>query len=211
MPYKTPVTLHGILGEKFGREWHLALDSGTPIEALTAIMRQRPGMRAWLLNAQKDGIGLRVLVGDKDVVRCDAKTRKALGDGTAPTDPVQNEEYHNAIERISGDLSMPSGRDPISFVAEPVAAGWEIWIGLIIIALMATSIYLQATQGVEEMDMKNADPADEEGSFAFSGPVNKRAQGAPLPVMMGYGLIGSHIGAFGIESVNRGEGQVEVI
>ena len=42
------VILEGILGEKFGHEWKL--DVNSPSEALSEIMAQRPGMRKFLLD-----------------------------------------------------------------------------------------------------------------------------------------------------------------
>lgn len=48
------IYLEGQLGEKFGSEWNLAVNS--PAEALTAIMAQRPGMRQYL--ASTEGVRL---------------------------------------------------------------------------------------------------------------------------------------------------------
>ena len=58
------VYLEGPLGEKFGAEWNLAVNS--PAEALTAIMAQRPGMRQYLASAE--GIqGYEVLVDNEPI------------------------------------------------------------------------------------------------------------------------------------------------
>lgn len=55
------VILEGILGEKFGYEWNL--DVNSPAEALSAIMAQRPGMRQFI--AQGEGVqGYEIIVGD---------------------------------------------------------------------------------------------------------------------------------------------------
>jgi len=58
------IYLEGQLGNKFGAEWNLAVNS--PAEALTAIMAQRPGMRQFLASAE--GIqGYEVLVDNKSI------------------------------------------------------------------------------------------------------------------------------------------------
>jgi predicted phage tail protein len=58
------IYLEGQLGEKFGSEWNLAVNS--PAEALTAIMAQRPGMRQFITSAE--GIqGYEVLVDNESI------------------------------------------------------------------------------------------------------------------------------------------------
>jgi len=56
------VYLEGILGEKYGAEWDLAVNS--PAEAMTAIMAQRPGMRQFI--TESEGIqGYEILFGNE--------------------------------------------------------------------------------------------------------------------------------------------------
>lgn len=56
------VYLEGPLGEKFGQEWNLNVNS--PAEALSAIMAQRPGMRQFI--TESEGIqGYEVLIDDE--------------------------------------------------------------------------------------------------------------------------------------------------
>lgn len=60
------VYLEGILGEKYGAEWNLAVNS--PSEALTAMLAQRPGMRQFI--TESEGIqGYEVLIGDEGVTQ----------------------------------------------------------------------------------------------------------------------------------------------
>ena len=46
------IILEGILGEKFGYEWKL--DVNTPAEALSAIMAQRPAMRKFFTRLRRN-------------------------------------------------------------------------------------------------------------------------------------------------------------
>ena len=56
------VYLEGILGEKYGAEWNLAVNS--PAEAMQAIMAQRPGMRQFV--TESEGIqGYEILFGNE--------------------------------------------------------------------------------------------------------------------------------------------------
>ena len=58
------IYLEGQLGEKFGSEWNLAVNS--PAEALSAMMAQRPGMRQYLASAE--GVqGYEVLVDNESI------------------------------------------------------------------------------------------------------------------------------------------------
>ena len=45
------IYLEGPLGQKFGEEWNLNVNS--PSEALTAIMAQRPGMRQFITDGKR--------------------------------------------------------------------------------------------------------------------------------------------------------------
>ena len=58
------VYLEGILGEKFGGEWNLAINS--PAEAMQAIAAQRPGFKQFLIEGENIQ-GYDVLVGDEPV------------------------------------------------------------------------------------------------------------------------------------------------
>ena len=58
------IYLEGPLGQKFGEEWNLNVNS--PSEALTAIMAQRPGMRQFI--TESEGIqGYEVLIDNEPV------------------------------------------------------------------------------------------------------------------------------------------------
>jgi predicted phage tail protein len=228
MPYTTKVILRGVLGERFGREWNLALDQGNAVEAFNAISRQRPGLREWLNGAAEDGIGLRVLIGGRDILYHAQEANEFIVDGQFPADPVEQERFVPVITQLTEDMLVPCGRDTIEFVPEPVAGGYTlgiavIWIvkALIYVAKAAMvvsalySIYSLATMrspkassgatsaGVRMDDYNRAEHADQQGSFSFSGAVNKRGQGKPLPLLYGRGIVGSHIGSFGIQSVRN--------
>jgi len=58
------VYLEGILGEKFGGEWNLAINS--PAEAMQAISAQRPRFKQFLIEGENI-LGYDVLVGDEPV------------------------------------------------------------------------------------------------------------------------------------------------
>jgi predicted phage tail protein len=216
MPYTTKVVLRGILGEKFGREWRLALDKGNPAEALHAIAQQRPGFRPWLTQAAQDGIGLKVLIGGRDVLYHARDVRDSLVDGEIPTEEPARERFQAAANLLRDDLLHPCGKDSIEFVPEPVAAGGGEVVVIIIIIIavlgLAWSVYQAVTAeeiafgrpiGVRQDDFARQEEAEELGSYAFSGAVNKRGQSAPLALIFGRGFVGSHVGAFGINALDN--------
>ena len=55
------VYLEGMLGQKFGEEWNLSV--GSPAEAISAIMVQRPGFRQYLAQGE-NVLGYDVIIGD---------------------------------------------------------------------------------------------------------------------------------------------------
>ena len=59
------VYLEGMLGEKFGTEWNLAVNS--PAEAVQAIAAQRSGFKQFLIEGENIQ-GYDVLVGDEPVI-----------------------------------------------------------------------------------------------------------------------------------------------
>ena len=94
------VYLEGILGEKFGRDWNLAVNS--PAEALTAIMAQRPGMKQFLISG--DGVqGYEVLIDGESVVTEDELLLKDPGMGQTYTFvPVIGGSKNSTMMMISG-------------------------------------------------------------------------------------------------------------
>ena len=56
------VYLEGMLGEKFGSEWNLAVNS--PAEAMQAMLAQRPGMKQYILEGENIQ-GYDILIGDE--------------------------------------------------------------------------------------------------------------------------------------------------
>jgi predicted phage tail protein len=225
------VRLRGALGEQFGEEWHLALDQGTVSEAFHAIAKQQPGFRLWVSEASKEGIGLRILVGGKEIsTRRDELLNSFLGVDLAEGEEERkraNETLRRSLSQVRRDLQSPCGRDEIEFVPEPAASGWfgdligqmlnwfvnetveyfiqrewpeyttlQGWLGQYqeLPKPVAPTIIQQA------QDLSQAEQADERGSYAFSGAVNKRGISAPLPLLFGRGIVGSHVGSFGIRA-----------
>lgn len=64
------VVLLGVLGEKFGREWELAIR--TPIEAIRAIGCQVPGFTEFLIQSGEAGIEYQVVADDP--IGCDEES-----------------------------------------------------------------------------------------------------------------------------------------
>ena len=93
------VILEGILGEKFGYEWKL--DVNSPAEALSAIMAQRPGLRKFLLDSE--GVqGYEVFV---DEVGCEIPEELVIskpGDGSYTFVPVIGGSKSSGLMMILG-------------------------------------------------------------------------------------------------------------
>jgi predicted phage tail protein len=201
------IVLHGALGEQFGHEWNL--DVATPSEALRLIQVNRNDLIPHLLKSAEQGVGYRVIVGDRDVGVEDLSM--PYGRETLHIVPVAAGAKSGLGSIIIGAmlmvLAIPSG-----------GASMGLWTALSsgasfgqIAASLAFSIGSNLVLGGLSQMLAGApkQPAQQEvavvenkPSYYFNGPVNTIAQGSVVPVGYGTLVVGGMPISAGINAEN---------
>jgi predicted phage tail protein len=202
------VSLEGVLGDRFGREW--SLDVRTPAEALRAIGVQARGFLEFLRDAAGDGIAFRILL-DEEEIGVDRLAGPYSAREVFRVVPVPAGAASDGLKIVLGAvlvaaaviMSGPIGGAAVNLGAEAFAiAGMKIAYGSIAmfgVALMASGISMAMTKTPEVGDL---DTAENKASYLFNGPVNTLAQGGPVPIGYGRLTVGATLISGGI-AVNQ--------
>ena len=115
------IILEGILGEKFGYEWKL--DVNSPAEALSAIMAQRPAMRKFLLDSE--GVqGYEVFIDDNGCEMLEELVINKPGEGSYTFVPVIGGSKNSTLMMVLGvTLIAVTGGFGLGIAAPFMASG----------------------------------------------------------------------------------------
>lgn len=182
------VCLHGFLGEKFGQEYELDVDS--PAEAVRAMGVQMPGFTEAIKK------------GSWHIIRGPLDESDSVDEGGLTVSLGRQNEIHiiPAIEGANnGALNVVLGIVIIA-VAWWNPAGWAAGTALMVGAagagLALSGIVMMTTKipGVE----KGSERGEEKGSYLFDGPVNTSKQNVAVPRGYGRVLTGSIVVSAGL-------------
>lgn len=202
------IKLYGILGEKFGREFKLDVES--PKEAMRLLAVQIDGFEKFMLNAHEHGLCFAVFKGNKSKGR--GKKKAAIFD-TATGRLITGENI--GAEQI--DMSTES--NVIKIIPRVMGAGgdgiFQVVLGAVLVATglfaplgmiggMAGAFGMigagagMLIGGVSQMLMPkvNAQDQNQDGNksnFGFGGAVTTIAQGNPVPILYGQREVGGFI------------------
>lgn len=206
------IILEGQLGEKFGSEWNLDVQS--PAEAMHAIMSQRPGMRQYL--AESEGIqGYEVLV---DGASIEDETELLIsnpGQGGYTFVPVIGGSKSSALMMVLGvtliamtggmgmSIAAPfmasagTGAAATATTAAVAAGGTTIATGATLTTLgtglsyLGTGLLLGGAAMMLAPDVPDGNSSEKAENYLFGGPVNTVKQGEPIPLVYGRAIVGS--------------------
>ena len=209
------IILEGILGEKFGYEWKL--DVNSPAEALSAIMAQRPAMRKFLLDSE--GIqGYEVFIDD---IGCEVPEELVIskpGEGSYTFVPVIGGAKNSTLMMVLGVtlIAMTGGFAAIgmtgmtSFMGGTlattagtgIAAGTQVAVaagtaGSTLTTLggamsyLGTGLLLGGAAMMLAPDVPDGNSSEKSENYLFGGPVNTVKQGEPLRLVYGRAIVGS--------------------
>lgn len=197
-PLRT-IKLTGILGRKFGRIHHLAVDS--PAEAVRALSAIKQGFRAFLERSHLDGFGYKVLI-----------EKMAINTDSAGTDLHMQHGVNAVFTFAPRPTGAKSGLGQIILGVALVAAafwtaGWSL-SGLMAstaakgVAMFGASLFLGGvTQMLSPTVKASASESDaNKPSYIFNGAVNTTSQGQPVPVLYGRMVVGSAVVSAGLTS-----------
>ena len=193
------IKLYGVLGKKFGREFHLAVESTR--EAVKALSVQVPGFEQFMLTAHEQGLAFAVFQDDENisedqidfetgakVIKIVPKVIGAGGNGVLQT-------ILGAVMVVVGVVMLYiPGAQP--FAASVIGAGIGMMVG-----------------GIAQMMMPKMDEGDQnqDGNRAnkgFGGAVTTIAQGNPVPILYGQREVGGFIvnaGQFAVDTFSSAD------
>ena len=193
------IKLYGVLGKKFGKEFHLAVESTR--EAVRALSVQVPGFEQFMLTAHEQGLAFAVFQDDENisedqldfetgakVIKIIPKVIGAGGNGVLQT-------ILGAVMVVVGVVMLYiPGAQP--FAASVIGAGIGMMVG-----------------GIAQMMMPKMDEGDQnqDGNRAnkgFGGAVTTIAQGNPVPILYGQREVGGFIvnaGQFAVDTFSSAD------
>lgn len=176
----TKIRLDGVMGKKFGKDWEL--DVSSPAEALRLIEANSPGLRHWIVANAKTYDAYRVTCVYEDDREEDLvdETYQMLRQN------LKEIRFSPTVAGASGVVKAIVGVIAIA-VAYFVPGPWSPYLYKIGAALILG--------GVIEMlspRPKTGQNEESKSSFYFDGPANTERQGAPVPLVFGRVLAGSH-------------------
>ena len=204
------IILEGILGEKFGYEWKL--DVNSPAEALSAIMAQRPAMRKFLLDSE--GVqGYEVFIDDNGCEMLEELVINKPGEGSYTFVPVIGGSKNSTLMMVLGVTLIPvtggfglavaapfmasAGAGVAATATSAAVAGTTIAGGATLTTLGAGLNYLGMgllLGGAAMMlapDVPDGNTSEKSENYLFGGPVNTVKQGEPIPLVYGRAIVGS--------------------
>lgn len=182
------IKLHGVLADKFGETFRLAVESAH--EATHAIACQNSEFKRFMLEAEQNGMRFAIFMDDKN---------------------IGEDEVHNASSAKTVHI-VPRimGAGGIADVLQVVVGAIMVGVGVFASGITAgTSTFLIGTGlglmmgGIASMLMPTPEMGDqdEDGNRAnngFGGAVTTVAQGNPVPLLYGERYIGGFIMSAGI-------------
>lgn len=193
------IKLYGVLGRKFGKEFHLAVESTR--EAVKALSVQVPGFEQFMLTAHEQGLAFAVFQDDENisedqidfetgakVIKIVPKVIGAGGNGVLQT-------ILGAVMVVVGVVMMyvPGLQ---AFAPSVIGAGIGLMIG-----------------GIAQMMMPKMDEGDQnqdgnKPNKGFGGAVTTVAQGNPVPILYGQREVGGFIinaGQFAVDTFSSAD------
>ena len=192
------IHFHGIIGEKFGKCFNLAVN--TPLEALKAIAYQIKGFREEFEKY------------DYQVVKGSLQKGWLLDEETVDIS-IANDEIH-FIPHIAGSGGgggigkLITGVVLVGLAFTGVGAAFAGALGFsttqlaVMGGVLALGGIAQMRAKTPKMNFTNMEPADRRASFVFRGAENTTEQGNAIPLVYGRLRVGSQVVAQGMDTVN---------
>ena len=191
------IKLYGVLGKKFGKEFHLAVESTR--EAVKALSVQVPGFEQFMLTAHEQGLAFAVFQDDENISE----------------DQIDFETGAKVIKIVPKVIGAGgNGIFQVVLGAILIAASFIPGIGQAAqVALIGAGAGM-AMGGVASMLMPkidNTQDQNQDGNRAnkgFGGAVTTIAQGNPVPILYGQREVGGFIvnaGQFAVDTFSSAD------
>ena len=194
------IKLYGILAKKFGKEFHLAVESTR--EAVKALSVQVPGFEQFMLTAHEQGLAFAVFQDDENISE----------------DQIDFETGAKAIKIVPKVIGAGGNNGVLQtilgvvLIVVGVFYDWSGTTSMYGAAMVGAGIGM-VVGGVAQMLMPKADAQDQnqDGNRAnkgFGGAVTTIAQGNPVPILYGQREVGGFIvnaGQFAVDTFSSAD------
>ena len=185
------IKLYGVLGKKFGKEFHLAVESTR--EAVKALSVQVPGFEQFMLTAHEQGLAFAVFQDDENISeeQIDFETGakvikivpKVIGAGG-----------NGILQTILGAVMIVVGVITQQY--------WAVGMG---VGMMIGGI---AQMLAPKVDTEDQNQDGNRANKGFGGAVTTVAQGNPVPILYGQREVGGFIinaGQFAVDTFSSAD------
>lgn len=186
------IRLYGVLGARFGRVHHLAVES--PAEAIRALGSQLPGFEAFLTQSKDNGLAYAVFLGKRNIGK--DMLRMPSGHEDIRIAPIIIGSKNGGVFQIILGAALVI----IGTVASPFTGGASLALVPIGWSMVIGGVIQLLTPVPKQKGTK--DSPGNESSFTFNGPINTQAQGNAVSILYGEMIIGSAVISAGIKPVD---------
>ncbi|HEM7133599.1 tail assembly protein [Providencia huaxiensis] len=173
------IRLYGVLGFKFGRVHHLAIDS--PREAIKALSVLYEGFEQFLANAHLKGLEFAVFKGKRNISEDELNLDTSEEIRIAPV--IKGSKRGGFFQTVLGIAMIGLAVWNPAFLAMSATTNSALMLGG---AAMAIGGVVQMLSP-QPRGLSIRQDADNKPSYAFGGAVNTTAQGNPVPLLYGLG------------------------
>ena len=185
------IKLYGVLGKKFGKEFHLAVESTR--EAVKALSVQVPGFEQFMLTAHEQGLAFAVFQDDENISE----------------DQIDFETGAKVIKIVPKVIGAGGNG-----ILQTILGAVMIVVGVITQQYWAVGMGVgMMVGGIAQMLAPKVDTGDQnqDGNKAnkgFGGAVTTIAQGNPVPILYGQREVGGFIvnaGQFAVDTFSSAD------
>lgn len=173
------IRLYGVLGFKFGRVHHLAINS--PREAIKALSVLYEGFEQFLANAHLKGLEFAVFKGKRNISEDELNLDTSEEIRIAPV--IKGSKRGGFFQTVLGIAMIGLAVWNPAFLAMSATTNSALMLGG---AAMAIGGVVQMLSP-QPRGLSIRQDADNKPSYAFGGAVNTTAQGNPVPLLYGLG------------------------
>lgn len=165
------------MGKNFGKEWEFQVSS--PAEALRMIEANQPGLRKWMIANIQTYDAYEVICTYED------------GSEEALSDETYNAE-RGGLAMIRFTPSVMGASSTIKMVVGAILVVAGVYFEQPWMVKLGAALILGGVIEALSPRPKTGDNGSNSNSYYFDGPANTEVQGAPVPLIYGRLLVGSH-------------------
>ncbi len=187
---KQTIKLGGVLGRRFGREYHLEVYG--VLDATSALCNMKPGFEQFLRTAEERGLVFAVFVDGRNVSEQEVGLKAPMTKTIRIMPVVQGSKQAGLFQTLLGVALVVAGL---------VTGGTSTTLGMGLLAAGAGAAIGGVVQMLSPTTAASTNDKNEDGnnpSYGFGGAVTTIAQGNPYPLLYGEREIGGAVESGGI-------------